>query len=632
MAWFGGIVALNGQRPAQADHAAMADVLRKRGYDVRSISAEAACFLEWKAPRDAAGGAGIAFGDSVVLCDSRIDNLGALRERLRVPDADAPVVFSRALAGDAELSLDDVVGEFAVAIWHGQARRLMLARDRLGGRPLYYCRTTDHFFFSTDLPVLLAIPSISKDIDVSRLAEILAAAVPAMPERTVYEAIRVLPGGHTLALDGNQVVQSRYCRAPGLAGPAAARTRATSRKDDDHARALREHLTNAVSCRLAGGRRIAVHLSGGLDSSAIACIAARQLRKEGRRLIALCSVLPEDHDGAEADEYSYMHDVLAQEENIDPVWIRPPTVHSPFSRLAQSFACLGHPVFTNVSHIEASLGEAGQRLGVDVVLNGFGGDFFASWRGNLVLGLLKSGRLVAALGQLRALHRQRRTGWWRTVRSEAIGPLVRSLLPEGRSVFADIVEPGLLARLQAAGDFEPGAAYSRIGRARLHDGWRYLLEPGCLELVLAGTMQFYSRSFGQELRMPMLDQRVIDFMFAVPAVELQSDGVSRSLFRRAMTGILPERIRQREDKGAAFDPALMSRLAAARDTLTAWARDESRPCWKIVNRHRFLETLDRVQPSARAQWRADVFPCVLMGGALAAFIDWHAQRESARWN
>ena len=58
-------------------------------------------------------------------------------------------------------------------------------------------------------------------------------------------------------------------------------------------------------------------LSGGLDSSAVACIAARELRKQGQRLTAVCSVLPEDHSGPEVDEREYIEYVRSQEDNID---------------------------------------------------------------------------------------------------------------------------------------------------------------------------------------------------------------------------------------------------------------------------------------------------------------------------
>ena len=92
----------------------------------------------------------------------------------------------------------------------------------------------------------------------------------------------------------------------------------------------------------------------------------------------------------------------------------------------------------------------------------------------------------------------------------------------------------------------------------------------------------------------------------------------------SLRGILPEAIRMRRDKGGAFDPGIMSRIVAGRAALSAWAStDRDRPCWRYIDRSRYLAALAEVSSAPRAQWRQDTFNIVLMGGLIARFIDWH---------
>jgi asparagine synthase (glutamine-hydrolysing) len=155
---------------------------------------------------------------------------------------------------------------------------------------------------------------------------------------------------------------------------------------------------------------------------------------------------------------------------------------------------------------------------------------------------------------------------------------------------------------------------------------RFVAAPGRLEVVLNAGVQFFDRGFGQSLRFPLLDLRIIAFMQSVPADELQHDGETRSLFRRAMKGIVPESVRLRQDKGPAFDPLLAARVAAAREDLQDWAaRTTSAPWWNSVDRARFLRELAAIRPAARNGWRPGMFQDVLTAGRLARFVEWTAQ-------
>lgn len=517
--------------------------------------------------------------------------------RLHVPEKLArtlPAVADGLLAAALESWRDSAPqrldGEFAFAAWHSGRETLLLGRDAVGGYPLYYHRMDDGIAFATDLPLLLRLPFVPRGLDSTTVAAILSRD-PALPaSSTYYEAIELLPAGHLLSYGKEGLSIRRWWQPQTIEIPKA-----------EPEKRLREVITAAVEQRLRGGRSVAVHLSGGLDSSAIACIAARRLRQEGRRLLAFSSVLPQGWSGPEADERAHVEAVLAQEPNIDMHWVELSEQDDPFDAALEGFELLGQPHYSNVPHAERAFARLGRELGVDVVLSGFGGDFFASWRGNgVVYALMAEGKWGTAAGEFLALH-QRQTGSWpRLFKHEIVVPL--------------------LSRLRRG---------NRRAYAHPHTRMRFVLEPGRMEQLLNASVQFYARGFGQSLRFPLLDRHLIEFMLSVPIEQLQHDGENRSLYRRAMQGILPESVRLRQDKGAAFDPMIAARIVAAREQLQAWAeRTAQSTCWHYVDRSRFLRELAAVRPSARDGWQPGMFQHVLRAGMMARFIEWQAENTT----
>jgi asparagine synthase (glutamine-hydrolysing) len=532
-----------------------------------------------------------------VVSDCRLQEPEALARTLR---CDAPAtadgLLARALERWGDAALQRLDGEFAFAGWHPGQEALLLARDPVGGYPLYYHLMDDGIAFATDLPLLLRLPFVPRRLDSTTIAAILSrdSALPA--SSTYYEAIEMLPAGHLLSYGKEGPSVRRWWQPQTIEIPKA-----------EPEKRLREVITAAVEARLRGGRRIAVHLSGGLDSSAVACIAARRLSRDGRRLLAFSSVLPPGWPGPETDERAHIEAVLAQEPNIDMHWVTLSERDDPFAAAVEGFELLGQPRYSNVPHVERAFARLGRELGVDVVLSGFGGDFFASWRGRgAVYALLGEGKWGRAAGELLALHRRETGSWPRLFKREIAAPFVSRLAVPG-----------------AGRNGRAASAIRRLAYAHPHAQMRFVLEPGRMEQVLNANVQFFARGFGQSLRFPLLDRHLIEFMLSVPVEQLQRDGENRSPFRRAMQGILPESVRLRRDKGPAFDPMIAARIVAAREGLQEWAeRTKEASCWQYVDRSRFLHELAAVQPSSRSGWRAGMFQDVLTGGMVARFIEW----------
>jgi asparagine synthase (glutamine-hydrolysing) len=166
-------------------------------------------------------------------------------------------------------------GMFAFALWDARKRRLLLTRDRLGIKPLYWCRAKNLLLFASEIKALLASDLIEPDADTSVLPELLSTRYTS-GSATAFRGIHKLLPGHQLVFsDGDERIR-RYWDVPaGAREPAGAEGRhVTGRDQVSEFRAL---LEESVRLRLMSDVPLGMFLSGGIDSSAIAAIMARQI-------------------------------------------------------------------------------------------------------------------------------------------------------------------------------------------------------------------------------------------------------------------------------------------------------------------------------------------------------------------
>lgn len=161
-------------------------------------------------------------------------------------------------------------GQFAIALWDGERRRLVLARDRAGIRPLYYTRDGQRTWFASEAKALQAVLPQCATIDALGLAQTLAWWAPADPQ-TLYAGVRSLPPGCLLAIeaDGRESCQQYW----DWTFPPAGQTRpADFRSIEQAAAELRDLLVDAVRLQLRADVPVGAYLSGGLDSSGIVAL------------------------------------------------------------------------------------------------------------------------------------------------------------------------------------------------------------------------------------------------------------------------------------------------------------------------------------------------------------------------
>ena len=214
-------------------------------------------------------------GRIVVVQNGEIYNHAELRaeleaagHRFRTPHSDTEVLVHLYEQHGPRFA-ERLRGMFAVAVWDSERRRLVLARDRFGIKPLYYRDGAD-FAFASELKALRALPDVSREVDLDALEAFLAFNAIHGP-RTIYRDVRKLPPGHVLVREEGAARIERYADdRPALEH----RDEPWEALSDE----LRERLRDSVRAHLVSDVPVGVLLSGGVDSSALAALAAEHGR------------------------------------------------------------------------------------------------------------------------------------------------------------------------------------------------------------------------------------------------------------------------------------------------------------------------------------------------------------------
>lgn len=158
-------------------------------------------------------------------------------------------------------------GDFAIAIWDGQRQRLMLARDRMGVRPIYFTQNEEGLYFASEIKALLQVPKVTAELDELALDQIFTFWFPLAP-RTAFKNISEIPPAHVLLVQNGHVELRRYWR---LDYPDA-EDLVDQHDENEIAEELRYLLSDATRIRLRSDVPVGAYLSGGLDSSILTAI------------------------------------------------------------------------------------------------------------------------------------------------------------------------------------------------------------------------------------------------------------------------------------------------------------------------------------------------------------------------
>jgi asparagine synthase (glutamine-hydrolysing) len=493
-----------------------------------------------------------ASGRYVLTADIRLDNredmaerLGVAHEHAGLSDAD---LLARGLDRYGEAVLDHIVADFAFAAWDRVKRQLILARDPLGQRPLFYYRNRDFCAFSSMPKGLHALEEVPRAPNERRLAEFLC-FVPAVGSETQFRELERVPTGHVVIISESMVASRRYWQ------PQRRELRLSN--FDEYREAFRAELDRAVRSRLRGaGEAVATHLSAGWDSSSVTATAARLRAESGGRVLAFTAVPREGNSSGApfrriANEGAIAAETAAMYPNVEHI-LMPGTAASPIARLNTYFTAFERPLYNLCNMVWLTdIRSAAQKEGVRVLLTGENGNWTIS---------------ASPVTLLADFIRERRfRQWWREAKARRKGGA------RYRGIAASSFGPWLphlvWNRFRSFSSRPEASAY-----AALHPRWQAHVEKEMerhsvglsrpAKDSFAGAIRFQSTQYdfgelrkgalagwGIDERDPTADRRLIEFCLSLPIDMLLKDGVRRPLARAALSDRLPAAVLDQGSKG-----------------------------------------------------------------------------------
>jgi asparagine synthase (glutamine-hydrolysing) len=477
-------------------------------------------------------------------------------------DSDSEVIL-RAYARWGRACLERLRGMFAFAIYDRERRELFVARDRMGIKPLYYYRGEGFLIFASEVRALLSTGLVPRVLDTTSLQHYLAYQTVPAP-RTMIEGVRMLPPGTWLTCDEAGSVQERRYWDPLENASAEAKhdTKAESR------RRVAELLRESAALHLVSDVPVGAFLSGGIDSTAVAAL----MREAGHTPRTFSVVFTEEaYDEAPFARKAAAHlgadhtEIFLTEETL-------------LAQLPSALAAMDQPTGDGINtYVVAG---AVRSFGMKVALSGLGGDelfggypsfarlrrampYLRAWRGTPrhVRALANSAIGRFGRGSVAAVKTAMLLNGDGTV-ATAYPPLRQVLsLAQRNAIVAENVgasaggfDDPYVELLREAFSHAPGAgvmsqvAYAEA-RTYMHD------------LLLRDTDQM-SMAHALEVRVPLLDHPLVEYVMGLPDEHKGSNGTPKSLLVESLGGLLPESIVRRPKKGFTlpFDPWMRGAL------------------------------------------------------------------------
>jgi asparagine synthase (glutamine-hydrolysing) len=532
----------------------MRDVLRHRGPDGEGLWIDGPVGLAHRrlAIVDVAGGQQPMSGEDDrvwITYNGEIYNHAALRPGLEAKGhhyqtrSDTETIL-HLYEEDSDSCVESLQGMFAFALWDRSRQRLLLARDRLGIKPLYYCVTDRELLFASEIKAILAVTSERPTVNYAALPEFLATRYLAGDE-TFFQGIRKLPPGHVLtwSLEGGPRRQ-RYWSLP--TGTDDSSAGLAQRADE-----LRARLEATVRGYLMSDVPLGLFLSGGLDSSGLAALMAPMASDRLRTFAvgfddAASNELPFARLAAQAVGAQHHEVVLSPDEFFRSlprlVWHEDEPIAFPSSIALNAVAQLAHPhvkvVLTGEGADELFLGYNWYRL---TAWNEQLGRHYRAWTPPA----LRRGVRHAVFSLPRSLRRYASRSFL------ALDPGVRAVCYENFSVFSDPWRRSLLVDRQLVDAMDPyreqlrcfeqapGSTLERMSHADLQT---YLVE-----LLMKQDQMSMAASI--ESRVPFLDHELVEHVVRTPAQFKIRGLTTKAILREALRDRVPREILHRRKLG-----------------------------------------------------------------------------------
>lgn len=480
-----------------------------------------------------------------LVADARIDNLDELRRALgsgsEQPTAE---VLIRAYLKWGAAFPDRITGDFALVLWDAGKNQLLACRDPFGVRPLFYRASSGAISAASRIEQILRTLASRPALDDQMIVEHLLWRYKAT-DATFFREIRQVRPGHVLTATESGIRLERYWFPPARQSSAKGMSR------EDCSGEVRRLFSQSVQRRLSSSSPVMIHVSGGLDSSAIAVVADRIARSGELPGLSLRGVAGL-HAGLACDERTFI-DAVARGiqfpiehwdgNDVDSDDLRDPTIECPG----------GLPM---IGGTKGDISIA-QRRGARVILSGIGGDQLMMPIG-VTQDMLASHDWSAAIQALFFFENatiRSRLERLRTVAAQSAPLLLRQLVRKARAESPDWLAPNL--RSLARDLTLPERSDVTFSSYRQEHGWNRLESQNTARSV--DSFQRLGGKLGVEYRFPYLDRDLVRFVLTIPYPHWPRPEPFARLHRSLLGDLLPPEIVGRFGK-AEFTPALRNRI------------------------------------------------------------------------
>lgn len=522
-------------------------------------------------------------GDVGLVYTGEAYNYRELRDQLRTlghtfrTDSDTEVVLHAYLQW-GEGVVDHLNGMYAFAIWDQREEKLVMIRDRLGIKPLYYYPTPDGVLFGSEPKAILANPLARKTVDLDGVREMFA--MTKAPRNSLWKGMYEVAPGSLIRVDRNGIHERTYWR---LAAVEHADSRVMS------VERVRDLLTDIVDRQLISDVPRCVLLSGGLDSSAITGLAAASLARHGEQV------------------RTFAVDFLHQEQNFVPDKVRD-TLDTPYAREVAASVNSAHQ---NVMLNSADLLDLSVRRAVVTARDTPGlGDMDLSLY--LLFKAIREQSTVALSGES-ADEVFGGYPWFHDERAVNAGtfPWMAFTGKTTDDARWNVLNPELRARLDIDNYIadQYAAACAEVEHLPGESEAEYRMrEMSYLHLtrfvrILLDRKDRVSMAAGLEVRVPFCDHRLVEYVYNTPWPMKTFDGREKSLLRHATKHVLPQSVVDRVKSGYPLtqDPAYATNLQQlAKEILS----ETNSPLFDLIDRNwmQQLAAQDplRMDPTTRA--------------------------------
>ena len=488
-------------------------------------------------------------GTVAVVLNGEIYNFQALQDELRREahelrsSGDTETIAHLAEGHDPVELCRRLDGMFAFAVWDERRGRLVIGRDRLGKKPLYYWHSGDRFVFASEIKALFADPAVPRRLDEGAIPAYLTFGYVPTP-RTFFEGIRSLPPGHVLTVEpGGEPRIERYWSPPVAGVDGARRLDVTLTEAAGRVRSL---LDQAVKRRLVSDVPLGAFLSGGIDSTTVVGIMAGQVNQP----VQTFTIGFDDRDGYDERPYARLAATRHATDHHEFV-VRPEAVD-----LVERLVWHHDQPFGDSAAVPTFLLSEVTRGHVTVALCGDGGDELFAGYERFAAGV--AARRYAAL-----------PGVVRGAVGAGIGRLPRRGRVQSIQRFAEVGGEGLPTAFRSWISYVKDPERDALLDGRRDDwalddyaaAWRHSEGAQTLDRLLDLNLRTYllddllvkadrtSMAHALELRSPLLDVELLEFASLLPP-RLKARGMSlKRVLRAAVADIVPQEILQRPKRG-----------------------------------------------------------------------------------